>query len=77
MMKIVKWLACCHVTFCLVLTLTTIGKDCFYWTINKSHTLQLVLFAEEYKSRGATYLVFSVLLLLFLRPIFETVLQGT
>jgi len=53
------------------------GNDFFYGTINNSHTLQLVLFGEEYKSRGATYSVSSVFFVLFLRPIFETVLQGT
>ena len=39
-------------------------------------TLQLVLFGEEHKSRGAAYSVFSAFLLLFLRPVLETLLQG-
>ena len=74
-MKIGLCLACCHFTFCIIFTLTTVGKDRFMELLT-IHILQLVLFLKEFRPRGSTYSFFSILLSLSLRPVFEIVLQG-
>jgi hypothetical protein len=76
MMEIVSCHPCSHFTFCINCALTKIGKHCFVDPL-KNRTLQRVIFGKEYKSRGATYSVFSILLLLCLRPIYENLLLGT